>query len=93
MSRTHSPVCSRSASGSVKNGCAPKREAAAAAERKRTEREALLRELGALFAMANAHQRGLAFERLLNQIFKLDGLNVREGFALSSEHAQPRPAL
>ncbi|MGH3874698.1 MAG: restriction endonuclease [Pseudonocardiaceae bacterium] len=66
----------------------PQREAAAAAERKRTEREALLRELGALFPMANAHQRGLAFERLLNQIFKLDGLNVREGFALSTESGQ-----
>jgi restriction system protein len=59
-----------------------------AAERKRTEREALLRELGGLFPMANAHQRGLAFERLLNQIFKLDGLNVCEGFALSTESGQ-----
>jgi len=66
----------------------PQREAAAAAERKRTEREALLRELGALFPMANAHHRGLAFERLLNQIFKLDGLTVRERFALSTESGQ-----
>lgn len=66
----------------------PQREVAAAAERKRTEREALLRELGALFPMANAHQRGLAFERLINQIFKLDGLNVREGFTLSTESGQ-----
>lgn len=66
----------------------PQREAAAAAERKRTKRETLLRELGALFPMANAHQRGLAFERLLNEIFKLDGLTVREGFVLSTESGQ-----
>jgi len=66
----------------------PQREAAAAAQRKRTEREALRREVGALFRMDNAHQRGLAFERLLNQVFALDGLNVREGFALCTEGGQ-----
>lgn len=66
----------------------PQREAAAAAQRRRAEREALRRELGALFPMTNAHQRGLVFERLLNQIFKLDGLTVREGFTLSTESGQ-----
>lgn len=66
----------------------PQREAAAAVERKRVERETLHRELGALFGMANPQRRGLAFERLLNRIFALDGLSVRESFALTTDSGQ-----
>ncbi|HEX3784270.1 MAG TPA: restriction endonuclease [Pseudonocardiaceae bacterium] len=66
----------------------PQREAAAAAQLKREQREALYRDLTALFGIANRQQRGAKFEALLNQIFKLDGLSVRESFTLTIDTGQ-----
>ncbi|MFJ9785964.1 restriction endonuclease [Amycolatopsis sp. NPDC101161] len=63
----------------------PQREAAAAAAEKRKLRENLLSELGRLFGMADPRQRGLKLEALLNEVFKLDGLNVRDSFTLANE--------
>ena len=64
------------------------RKQAAAAEAKRlrrTERDELRRRLAALRLMSNPRERGLAFEAVLNAIFKLDGLSVREAFTLNTE--------
>jgi hypothetical protein len=41
--------------------------------------------LAALSAMTDPRERGLAFESLLNAIFMLDGLSVREAFTLNTE--------
>ncbi len=57
---------------------------AAAKRRKRGEREALRRRFTALAAMTVPRQRGLAFESALNDLFKLDGLCIREAFTLAS---------
>jgi restriction system protein len=67
------------------------RKQSAAAEAKqlrRVERDKLRRRLAALKAMSNPRQRGLAFESLLNDIFKLDGLSIREAFTLNTEDDQ-----
>lgn len=64
------------------------REQAAKAEAKRrrvAERDALRRRLASLSSITVPQQRGLAFEQVLNDIFKLDGLNIREAFTLSTE--------
>ncbi|WP_410613955.1 restriction endonuclease [Amycolatopsis sp. lyj-109] len=66
----------------------PQREAAEAAQRRREERERLYRELAGLFGMANRQQRGTKFEALLNKIFQLDGLSVRESFTLTIDSGQ-----
>lgn len=66
----------------------PQREAAEAAQRRREERERLYRELAALFGMPNRQQRGIKFEALLNKIFQLDGLSVRESFTLTIDSGQ-----
>lgn len=63
----------------------PRREAALAAQRRREARDLLRQDLGELFGMQNAQQRGLKFERLLNKIFALDGLSVRESFTLLTD--------
>ena len=55
---------------------------------RRLERDDLRRRLAALGPMSNSRERGLAFEALLNDMFKLDGLNVRETFTLSTEEGQ-----
>lgn len=64
------------------------REAAAEAARKRGERQALYDELVALFGMKHPQQRGLKLDSLLNRIFKLDGLGVRESFTLATDTGQ-----
>jgi restriction system protein len=56
--------------------------------RQREERESLRRRLIGLGPMSIPHQRGLAFEGVLNDIFKLDGLSVRESFTLNSDAGQ-----
>jgi restriction system protein len=64
------------------------RQQAAEAEAKRfrrVEREDLRRRLATLGPMSNPRDRGLAFEAALNDIFKLDGLSIREAFTLSTE--------
>lgn len=64
------------------------REAAADAARKRCERRALYDELVTLFGRNDPQQRGLKLEGLLNRIFKLDGLGVRESFTLATDSGQ-----
>lgn len=66
----------------------PQREAAATAQHRREQRQMLYRELAALFGMTNRQQRGTKFEALLNQIFGLDGLSVRESFTLTIDTGQ-----
>ncbi|GLY39315.1 restriction endonuclease [Amycolatopsis sp. NBRC 101858] len=63
----------------------PQREAAAAAAEKRALRQQLRAELGKLFGMTDPRQRGLKLESLLNEVFKLDGLSVRDSFTLANE--------
>lgn len=68
-----------------------RQQQAAEAEAKRlrrAEREDLKRRFAALMPMSNPRERGLAFEAVLNDIFKLDGLSVREAFTLSSEEGR-----
>jgi hypothetical protein len=61
-------------------------EAEAAAKRRaREQREALRRRLAGLTAMTNPQQRGIALEGVLNDIFKLDGLSVRDAFTIRNE--------
>ncbi len=43
---------------------------------------------GILGSMGDARQCGVAFEAVLNDIFKLDGLSVRESFTLNTEIGQ-----
>lgn len=63
-----------------------KQEAAAEAKRRRREaREGLRRRLAALGTMENPRERGLAFEGVLNDIFKCDGLSIREAFTLNTQ--------
>ena len=38
--------------------------------------------------MSNPRERGLAFERLLNDTFRLDGLSIREAFTLCTDEGQ-----
>lgn len=66
----------------------PQREAAAAAQEKREQRQKLYGELIGLFQMKDPRQRGLKLEALLNQIFKLDGLSVRDSFTLTTDAGQ-----
>lgn len=39
--------------------------------------------------MTVTQQRGLVFEQVLNDIIKLDGLSIREAFALRTEDGGP----
>jgi restriction system protein len=55
---------------------------------RRTQRDDLKRRLTSLRQMNNPRERGLAFEALLNKIFALDGLKVRESFVLNTEEGQ-----
>jgi restriction system protein len=67
------------------------RQRAADAEAKRvrrTERDDLRRRLAGLRQMSSPRERGLAFEAVLNDIFVLDGLKVRESFILYAENGQ-----
>lgn len=59
-----------------------------ATQRRREQREALRRRLAALTSMANRQQRGRAFEAVLNDLFAVDGLRVREAFTLRTEDGQ-----
>jgi len=67
------------------------RQQAAAADGKRRRlaaRDGLRRRLAALSSMSNPRERGLAFEGVLNGIFKLDELSIREAFTLNTEDGQ-----
>lgn len=59
------------------------------AERKKE----LHRQLASLYSATNPHQRGRALERLLNQLFKLDGLLIRESFVLRSEDGEAQEQI
>lgn len=60
-------------------------------EKKEADRKAaiasLRSELGSLFGETDAHKRGKALERVLNKLFKADGVSVREGFVLRVDGA------
>ena len=45
-------------------------------------------QLAALFSETNAHRRGLALEKVLNGVFAMDGVLIREAFVLRSEDGQ-----
>lgn len=53
----------------------------------------LHRQLTSLYSATNPHRRGLALERLLNQLFKLDGLLIRESFVLRSEDGEAQEQI
>ncbi len=59
-----------------------KREKVEAEQRRRAERQALRSRLAGLSSMDNPQQRGIVFEKLLGDLFALDGLLVRESFTL-----------
>lgn len=57
-------------------------------ESRRRKLAGLRAELSALFSMADVRKRGLALEGLLNRVFAVEGISVREAFALRSEDGQ-----
>ncbi|MEZ0096012.1 restriction system protein [Streptacidiphilus sp. EB129] len=63
-----------------------------AAEDKRRRRNVLYAELRAqisnLFGMEDTHKRGLELESLLNRVFSLDGIGIRESFTLRLEDGE-----
>jgi hypothetical protein len=59
-------------------------EAARVAQR-RTAGQDLQRRLAQLFGMKDRHRRGLDLEAILNEIFALDGLLIRDAFVLRDE--------
>lgn len=61
------------------------REALVAEQRRKAERQALRARLASLSSMTNARERGIIFEKLLNDLFALDGLLVRESFTLTQD--------
>jgi len=62
---------------------------AAEAKQKRRDTFAALRtRLASLSAMANPQQRGLALEGVLNDLFKIDGLSVRDAFTIKDENGR-----
>jgi restriction system protein len=62
-----------------------RRQAAEAKQRRRDDRIALRTRLAGLASMTNAQGRGLALEAVLNDLFKVDGLSVREAFTIRDE--------
>lgn len=64
-----------------------RREAAEATLRKREERSRLRQRLATLSSMTDVHGRGIAFERLLNELFALDGMLIRESFTVKHDGA------
>ena len=71
-----------------------KQEAEAEAKRrKRQQRDDVRRRLAGLGSMTDPVKRGLAFEVVLNDIFKLDGLSVREAFTIRNEDGQAQEQI
>ena len=52
------------------------------------QKQELASELSRLYAVSDPHKRGLALERLMNGLFALDGLLIRESFVLRREDGQ-----
>lgn len=61
---------------------------AAAKRRSRQEREDLRRRLAGLISMASPQRRGIALEGVLNDIFRLDGISVRDAFTIRNDDGQ-----
>jgi restriction system protein len=64
------------------------REEAEAKQRRREEGESLRRRLAGLSSMTNPQQRGKAFEGVFNDLFKLDGMSVRDAFTITDDEGQ-----
>jgi len=47
------------------------------------------RRLGRLFGETNSQKRGIELEKLLNELFALDGILIRESFTLRNEQGTP----
>jgi hypothetical protein len=62
-----------------------RRQEAEAKQRRRDDILALRARLAGLASMPNAQGRGLALESVLNDLFKIDGLSVREAFTIRGE--------
>ena len=62
-----------------------RRQKAEAKQRRRDDILALRTRLAGLASMPNAQGRGLALESVLNDLFKIDGLSVREAFTIRGE--------
>jgi multidrug efflux pump subunit AcrA (membrane-fusion protein) len=65
------------------------RAKAAKVAQRRAAVQDLHRRLGRLFSAPNAQRRGIELEKLLNELFVLDGLLVRESFVLRTEQGSP----
>jgi restriction system protein len=61
---------------------------AAAKRRSREEREDLRRRLAGLISIASPQRRGLALEIVLNDVFRLDGISIRDGFTIRNDQGQ-----
>ncbi|MCC6588151.1 MAG: restriction endonuclease [Bryobacterales bacterium] len=57
-------------------------------QQEEVSRDAIKRDLYALFGNANAHKRGKALEGILNRFFEHSGLLVKEAFTLSGNPGQ-----
>jgi hypothetical protein len=52
------------------------------------QKQELHSKLSRLYSASDPHKRGLALERLMNELFALDGLLIRESFVLRREDGQ-----
>ena len=52
-------------------------------QQRKTELTAIKSDLSALFSLSNPQQRGKALEEVLNRLFKVSGIHVRDAFALT----------
>lgn len=67
---------------------AQQRAKQAETDRQRAQLEVVKRDLFALFAEPNAEKRGKALEGVLNQLFRVSGILVREAFTLRGWNAE-----
>lgn len=61
------------------------RASAKADQLHKAEQERIKAELFSLFAESDAHRRGKSLERLLNDMFAIQGMSVREAFTIKGE--------
>lgn len=67
---------------------AEQRAAAARVAQRRRRCRDLHARLSALYSATDAHRRGLDLEKILNEVFAMDGLLIRESFVLRREDGQ-----
>lgn len=65
-----------------KQRLAEEREKREALQRQKAELAEIYRDLCSLFGMTNPHKRGKKSEKILNRLFRTDGLSVREDFTV-----------